>query len=106
MEQIFIIFGIFVAGFILGWEGRERAAKKVVSRMLDQMEEELDKEKKEGIHIKIERDGDFFFVYDQESKAFMGQASNRIDLEKVLAEKFPGKRFFATSDNLKEVGFK
>jgi hypothetical protein len=106
MEQFVIIFLIFVAGFIFGWESRERAAKKTVERLLDQMEDELDKEKQNGINIKIERNGDFLYVFDSNTDAFMGQATNRMDLEKVLGEKFPGKRFFATSDNLKEVGFK
>lgn len=106
MEQILIIFGIFVAGFILGWESRERAAKKTVERLLDQMEEQLDKEKEDTINIKIERNGDFFYVFQSENDSFMAQATNRMDLEKELGKKFPGKRFYATSDNLKEVGFK
>ena len=36
----------------------------------------------------------------------MGQGSSRKELEKDLADKFPGKRFLADADNLKEVGFK
>lgn len=106
MEQFVIIFLIFLAGAMFGWEARERAAKKVVEKFLDQMQDEVDHQKENFIGIKIERDGDFLFVYNSDTNAFMGQATNRNELEKVLADKFPGKRFTATSDNLKEVGFK
>lgn len=106
MEQFVIIFLIFLAGVVFGWEARERAAKKVVEKFLDQMEGELEKEKENYINIKIERNGDFYYAFESESDSFMGQATNRNDLEKVLGEKFPGKRFLATSSNLKEVGFK
>ena len=68
--------------------------------------EKLEKEKAETINIKIERNGDFYYVFESDTDSFMGQATTRIDLEKVLAEKFPGKRFYATAANLKEVGFK
>ena len=106
MEQFVIIFLIFLAGAFFGWEARERAAKKVVEKYLDQIEHEVEKSQKDAINIKIERNGDFYYVFESETDTFMGQATTREDLEKVLGEKFPGKRFYATSTNLKEVGFK
>lgn len=106
MEQFVIVFLIFLAGVIFGWSAREQAAKKVVERYLDNLEQEVEKTAKDMINIKIERNGDFYYVFESESDSFLGQATNREDLEKVLGQKFPGKRFYATSANLKEVGFK
>jgi hypothetical protein len=45
------------------------------------------------------------FVYDKETKQFMAQGSSKEDVEKVLVERFPGKRFACPESILKEVGF-
>jgi hypothetical protein len=96
---------VFFMGVSFGWNLRERMAERVVKKFLKEMEG--DQEVKESfINISIEKHNNTYYVYDKDDNSFMGQASNRIELEKVLGERFPGKRFMADSDNLKEVGFK
>jgi hypothetical protein len=45
------------------------------------------------------------FVYDKDTKQFMAQGSSKEAVEKVLVERFPGKRFACHESTLKEVGF-
>ena len=45
------------------------------------------------------------YVYDKDTKQFMAQGSSKEDVEKVLVERFPGKRFACHESVLKEVGF-
>ena len=45
------------------------------------------------------------FVYDKDTEQFMAQGSTREAVEKVLVERFPGKRFACHESTLKEVGF-
>lgn len=96
---------VFSLGVNVGWHLRERAAKRIVDKFMEDFHnEQLDEE--EFININIEKHNNTYYVYDKDSNSFMGQASDRIELEKVLAERFPGKRFMADGSNLKEVGFK
>lgn len=96
---------IFFLGVSFGWNLRERMAERVVKKFLEEMEDSaVDSENL--INISIEKENNTYYVYDKEKNSFMGQATSRKELEDVLAERFPGKRFLADSDNLKEVGFK
>ena len=93
-------------GFSLGWHAREKAAERIVNKLMDQLEQSKEELDTSVIKISIEKHNNTYYVYDKENNSFMGQASNRKELEDVLGERFPGKRFLAESDNLKEVGFK
>lgn len=105
--ELVIAFAIaFVLGFVFGWVQRERYAKKIVSSMLDDLETDMVNTIKENtIPIKIEKHGEALYVFNSESDEFMGQGMTRDELEKELAKRFPNKKFNATSENLKEVGF-
>jgi len=58
----------------------------------------------EPIQITIEKHGDMIYVYNKETKQFMAQGKTQGELEKILLEKFPGKRFAASESDL-EAGF-
>ena len=107
METIFILFIVYALGFLSGWIQRERAAQKRVEYFFDKLQEHTEQEfDANSIKISIEKHNNVYYVYDSEKNQFMGQGSSRKELEKDLADKFPGKRFLADADNLKEVGFK
>ena len=61
--------------------------------------------RKNTIPIKIEIHKDVYYVFNKESDEFMGQGATRKELEDELAKRHPDKRFIATPENLKEVGF-
>lgn len=104
MVDLLILFVVAVIAFIAGWVQREQYAKYVLSKLLDSVEETED-DSDSPIKIKIEKHIDSFFVYSMETDSFMAQGSSRTELEKNLSTRYPGKKFAATQENLKEVGF-
>jgi FtsZ-interacting cell division protein ZipA len=105
MELILLVLlgiVIWVIGVKAGWDAREKHAKKITKEFLDIMQEA---EEEEQIHIIIEKHNDMLYVYDKDTKQFMAQGSSKEDIEKVLVQRFPGKRFACHESTLKEVGF-
>lgn len=106
MESILIIFVIFALGVFVGWELRERAAKRFVDKFVEENFKELEKQVDDSsVSIKIEKHGEMFYVFGDKDDCFMGQGKDRQELEDSLAKNYPGKRFYATPANLKEMGF-
>jgi hypothetical protein len=104
--EIFIVVGTLIVGFYFGWNLRERIAIIKTNKLLAELEQDLEQEEtEEVIRITIEKDRDTLFAYHKDSSQFIAQAPNRAELEKKLAELFPGKRFGVTPQNLIEIGF-
>jgi predicted negative regulator of RcsB-dependent stress response len=108
MEIILLVvftFVVWVMGAVSGWNARERHAKTQVEKHFQQIQEFVEEQEEEQIHIIIEKHNDMLFVYDKETKQFMAQGTSKEAVEKVLVERFPGKRFACPESILKEVGF-
>jgi hypothetical protein len=103
--EIFIVVGSVIIGFSLGWNLRERVAVVQANRLLAQLQEVEEDTSEEVIRITIEKDRDTLFAYHKDNSQFIAQAKDRAELEKKLAELFPGKRFGVTPENLIEIGF-
>jgi hypothetical protein len=108
MEIILLVvftFVVWVMGAVSGWNAREKHAKTQVEKHFKHIQEFVEEQEEEQIHIIIEKHNDMLFVYDKETKQFMAQGTSKEDVEKVLVERFPGKRFACHESVLKEVGF-
>jgi hypothetical protein len=109
MTEFLSIFGVFIFGFILGWVLREEMAKRRVDKLMEQLEgdigEKVEALRKNVIPIKIEIHSGVYYVFNTDNDEFMAQGANRKELEDALAKRHPEKRFIATPENLKEVGF-
>lgn len=109
METLMIILFIFVVGFIFGWVAREAYAVRRIDNLMHNLEidlkEKIQEEVENMIPIKIEYDNNTFFVYHNDDHSFMAQGATRKELEQNLEKRYPGKRFAARPENLKEVGF-
>jgi hypothetical protein len=104
--DILIVVGAVIIGFSIGWNLRERVAVVKAHRMLDEIEQELEQDTNpEVVKITIEKDNGILFAYHKDSSQFITQASDRKELEKKLAELYPGKTFGVTPQNLIEIGF-
>ena len=105
MEIILLVvftFVVWIMGAVSGWNAREKHAKQQMEKFFAHVDEA---EEEEQIHIIIEKHNDMLFVYDKDTKQFMAQGSSKEDVEKILVERFPGKRFACNESILKEVGF-
>jgi hypothetical protein len=105
---IYILVAIILVR--LGWHLREFQAIAEVKKMreddtLEILEQELEQIKKKYLPIKIEKVNQGYFVYSIPDNTFMAQGNNFKELEENLDKRYPGKKFAATPDNLKEVGF-
>lgn len=108
MELLILLIVAMVFARI-GWGLRElyaiREVEKLDGILRETLEEELEEIKKKYLPIKIEKVENGYFVYSLPDNAFMAQGTNRKELEDNLDKRYPGKKFAATPDNLKEIGF-
>jgi hypothetical protein len=105
MEALFIvsIFGAFC--FLLGWHAREYHATRVISRAMEEFTEDTIAEfKAMVITIKVEEDsnGDLF-VYRKDDGSYLAHGKTKKQLEDILNEKFPGKLFNATGEDMEKL---
>jgi hypothetical protein len=104
--ELLLVVGCLIIGFYTGWHLHGAVIIHKTNKILDELEKQADKElETELMQIKIEKYNDTLFVYEMSTDKFLTQAKTRVELEDNLAEMFPGKKFGATNENLREVGF-
>ena len=107
--EIILMLLVMVVCFVSGWIAREMAAARRIDRLMESVQvdlkEKIEEELENLIPIKIEYDNSTFFVYNNDDQTFMAQGATRKELETNLEKRFPGKRFAARQENLKDVGF-
>jgi hypothetical protein len=106
--ELLILFGAVFFGAWIGWGLREKYAAFQIKRFLSEVEEakvEEDDSDEPKIPINIEVHNNHYYVYHKDNNQFMGQAGSREELEEVLMERFPGKKFACSAETLKEIGF-
>jgi hypothetical protein len=97
-----------IIGFYTGWHLHGAVIIHKTNKILDELEKQAEQElelEPELLKIKIEKYNDTLFAYEMATDRFLAQGKTRIELEATLAEMFPGKKFGATNENLREVGF-
>lgn len=104
MEILLCIF-FLVVGIVWGWNARGNYARKRLDMLLKQAEETQEPQEETPIPIIIEKHNDTFYVYGKDDNTFMAQGNTRWHLEKNLEKRYPGKKFGASPENLKEIGF-
>jgi len=105
--DILVLLLAMIFSIWFGWHMREAVAKYKMQKLFEyaqQMEEE-DELPDNYIRIVIEKHNDTFFVYEEENKTFLAQATSKDELDKSLRARFPGKMFAVKEENLIEVGF-
>ena len=95
MEYLTYII-IIVISFILGWYIREFVAVINIRQTFENTTA-LDLSK---IQITIELKDDMVFVYERDSNTYLAHGDDAEHVEKILKEKFPGKMFAASAEDL------
>jgi hypothetical protein len=104
--DILIVVGALIVGFSIGCNLHERVVAAKASKILAELEKQIEEESvADVIKITIEKDNGILFAYHKETSQFITQAKDRKELEKKLAELYPGKTFGVTPQNLSEIGF-
>jgi len=107
LVTLFLICAFFwIAGVVSGWRAREQHAEKKMKNMLGELQNEIENQHKDHIYVTIEKHEGVLYCYNKDNNSFMAQANDHEELEKKLREMFPGKRFAATQENLREVGYR
>jgi flagellar motor component MotA len=93
---------LYLTGAVHGWNARERHAERLIKELVSQATKE---EAEDLTHIVIEKQNDMLYVYSRDTMTFMAQGKNQDEIEAVLKERFPGKRFACSEKTLVELGF-
>jgi len=97
---------LYITCFILGWKLREYTAVRKITKIM----QEIDKKPEESnkLTVKIEKNNDIFYLYNMETDEFLTQGSSKEEIQENLKKRFGNvdMAFHATSENVKEVGFK
>ena len=103
--DILILIGVAIVAFMWGWNTRETVAQHQNRKFFKKLVEQSKEEQEQLIRIKIEKHDGVLYAYQSEDSLFIAQANDRKELEEKLSQKYPGKRFGCSEENLKEVGF-
>jgi len=104
--DILILIGVAIIAFTWGWNARETVAQHQNRKFFRKLAEQAAEEKVDNlVRIKIEKHEGVLYAYQLDNSMFIAQANDRKELEQKLSEKFPGKRFGCSEENLKDVGF-
>ena len=99
-----IFFG-FVLGFIAGWFVIKAIIMYKTQQILKSIADTpLHEKEKKIVHINMTRLKDRFYVYNNETKAFLTQGASKAEITEDLQKRFPDTSFMANPANLKEVG--
>jgi hypothetical protein len=88
-------------GFVRGYSKRQREAIEKLNSFVESIEKE---EIENIIPVRIERQNDIFFVYNEEDSMFLAQGKSLEEIRELLVKRFPGKRIVASQENVKDVG--
>lgn len=99
-----LIIGLI--GFIGGWYAREWYAKRVVHMLEQRLGRMAEEMKKRAVEVRVEQQGDTFFVYNANTGEFLAQGDSHEAITKTLNDRFPNTFFTADRDELRKLGYK
>ena len=105
MEFVVLFIAVLI-GAVTGWYVREMRAQHVVTKMVSELEKKVEEEKKNAIKIKLEKHHEHIYVFEDETDKFLGQAETIDELDKYLADAYPGKRFLVRESDAEAIGVK
>lgn len=104
MDMILYLLGLVVA-FVWGYRFREHLATKKMDNLVQRLSQEMKEVKSNVMLVTIEKHGDMFLVYEKDTNRFLTQSTDQKELGENLKRMFPNKRFAASHQNMREVGY-
>ncbi len=97
----------FIIGFVVTWVGMKFLQKylEVKNEILREELEELQKKIKEKfIHVKIEKHGDLYYLFEKDTDRFIAQGSNMHELKLHCDARFKNSTVIADNKELELYG--
>lgn len=105
IEMILVNFVVALVSFWAGWKYREYSAKRVVQEYQHNLQRALDFIDSHTVVVTIVKDGEYFLVYNKETKEFLAQGKSHQEIVNILRKRFPDKAFTADRENIDNVGY-
>lgn len=100
-------FLLFIVGFIIGWMFLRALINRRMRMMLDSIANSpLPEKDYKRIDLDFMKKEHMIYCYNRDGDVFLASGSTKEEIMDVLSKKFPGTRFMARPDNLKDVGLK
>jgi 3'-phosphoadenosine 5'-phosphosulfate sulfotransferase len=103
MSEIFSLVFVMFVGVAIGWYAREQVAVNKIESLREEIKQNV---QANSMRIRLEKEKEVLYAYDFDTDKFLGQGESFTALDEILAEKFPGKTFVVSDENLDEVGIK
>jgi hypothetical protein len=104
METLIIVFVFGFVCALMGWKAREYHAMKKISDAVDEITENtLQEFRSKVMNIRVEDHDGQFFVYAKDDGSYLAHGKTKTVLENILHEKFPGKLFNASPEDLEKL---
>ena len=76
-----------------------------MDNLVQRLSQEMKEVKSNVMLVTIEKHGDMFLVYEKDTNKFLTQSTDQKELGENLKRMFPNKRFAASHQNMREVGY-
>lgn len=98
MDTAIVDIILYVLFFWAGWNCRELRAYLWLKKNISYVEEE--EKDSSQIQIIVDVKDDLIFVYERDTLQYLAHGKDHEIIEKMLMEKFPGKTFAASAQDL------
>lgn len=89
----------------LGWWARGAVARVIVRQYEDQLAKVIKEQVSKVVHVKIEKEGDNFYVYRQDNNEFLAQGKTPTEVKCILEKSYPDLTFTVSNEDLKRTGY-
>lgn len=106
IEMILFVLIIGFLGAACGWYAREWYARRIIRLLEKRVHQAVEKASKNAIEVRIEKEGDVYYIYNANTNEFLAQGDNHDDITKILNDRFPNTFFTADRDEIRKMGYK
>lgn len=89
----------------IGWWARGAVARVIVRQYEEQVAKVIKEQLSKVVHVKVEKEGDNFYVYREDNNEFLVQGKTAVEIKSELERSYPDLTFTVTQDNAKRTGF-
>jgi len=96
-----LFWGLIIWLSLKAFEGYLKAKNAQLERELGDLQKKV---RETIIKVNVEKHGDVFYLFEQDTDRFIAQGKNADEIKEVLLKRFPDKTVFADKKVLETVG--